>query len=106
MLKIRRPLGRLIFNMGIAIPGKTVFLIETAPRTNMEIFPDQFRKLHSGVYYEHIVEDHLSWKTIQLRADLRIAPSQWQMLLQCNAVSHWLGANLESALQLCGSFIM
>ena len=31
MLKIRRLLGRLIFNMGIAIPGKTVFLIETAP---------------------------------------------------------------------------
>ena len=31
MLKIRRPLGRLIFNMGIAIPGKTVFLIERAP---------------------------------------------------------------------------
>ena len=31
MLKIRRPLGRLILNMGIAIPGKTVFLIETAP---------------------------------------------------------------------------
>ena len=32
MLKIRRPVGRLIFNMGIAIPSKTVFLIETAPR--------------------------------------------------------------------------
>ena len=32
MLKIRRPLGRLIFNMGIAIPGKTVFVTETAPR--------------------------------------------------------------------------
>ena len=31
MLKIRRPLGRLIFNMGITIPGKTVFLIETGP---------------------------------------------------------------------------
>ena len=30
MLKIRRPLERLIFNMGIAIPGKTIFLIETA----------------------------------------------------------------------------
>ena len=42
MLKIRRPLGRLIFNMGIAIPGKTVFLIETAPwaRLNIKIvFP-------------------------------------------------------------------
>ena len=37
MLKIRRPLGRLIFNMGIAIPGKTVFLIETAPC----VFPTQ-----------------------------------------------------------------
>ena len=36
MLKIRRPLGRLIFNMGIAIPGKTVFLIETAPWTHMK----------------------------------------------------------------------
>ena len=33
MLKIRRPLGRLIFNMWIAIPGKTVFLIETAPQS-------------------------------------------------------------------------
>ena len=31
MLKIRRPIGRLIFNMGIAVPGKTGFLIETAP---------------------------------------------------------------------------
>ena len=36
MLKIRRPLGRLIFNMGIAIPGKTVFLIETAPWQHKE----------------------------------------------------------------------
>ena len=31
MLKIRRPTGRLIFNMGIPIPGKTVFYIETRP---------------------------------------------------------------------------
>ena len=37
MLKIRRPLGRLIFNMGIAIPGKTVFLIETAPWKSLQI---------------------------------------------------------------------
>ena len=35
MLKIRRQLGRLIFNMGIAIPGKTVFLIETAPMPSL-----------------------------------------------------------------------
>ena len=36
MLKIRRPLGRLIFNMRIATPGKTVFLIETAPRWQLQ----------------------------------------------------------------------
>ena len=34
MLKIRRPTGRLIFNMGIPIPGKTVFYIETGPRSH------------------------------------------------------------------------
>ena len=31
-------------------------------------------------------------------ADSRLAPSQWETLLERNAVSHWLGANLESAL--------
>ena len=58
MLKIRRPLGRLIFNMGIAIPGKTVFLIETAPwwlpldltgpRFNIKMWSYQYRKSHCG----------------------------------------------------------
>ena len=32
------------------------------------------------------------------RADSRFAPSNWETSLQSNAVSHWLGANLESAL--------
>ena len=32
------------------------------------------------------------------RADLRLTPSQWETSLQSNAVSHWLRANLESAL--------
>ena len=36
--------------------------------------------------------------TYQRRADFRLAPSQWETL-QCNAVSHWLCANLEWALQ-------
>ena len=35
----------------------------------------------------------------QHRADSRLAPSQWQKLLQSDAVSHWLGTNLESTLQ-------
>ena len=33
-----------------------------------------------------------------LRADSRLAPSQWETSLQNNTVSHWLGASLESAL--------
>ena len=32
------------------------------------------------------------------KTDSRLAPSQWETSLQSNAVSHWLGANLESAL--------
>ena len=48
MLKIRRPLGRLIFNMGIAIPGKTVFLIETVPWFNIKMSSYQYRKYHCG----------------------------------------------------------
>ena len=35
------------------------------------------------------------------RADSRLAPSQWETSLQSNAVSHWLGANIESALLTC-----
>ena len=34
------------------------------------------------------------------RADSRLAPSQWETLLLCNDISHWLGANLELALSL------
>ena len=34
------------------------------------------------------------------RADSRLAPSQWETLLQSSIVSHWLGTNLESALIL------
>ena len=35
-----------------------------------------------------------------LRADSRFAPSQWEMPLLCNDVSHWLRASLESVLIL------
>ena len=33
---------------------------------------------------------------INIRADSRLAPSQWEMSVQSNAISHWMGANLES----------
>ena len=35
------------------------------------------------------------------RADSMFAPSQWETSLQSNDVSHWLGANIESALRFC-----
>ena len=35
------------------------------------------------------------------RVDSRFVPNQWETSLQSNAVSHWLGANLESALSDC-----
>ena len=48
MLKIRRPLGRLIFNMGIAIPGKTVFLIETAPWSLQDMYGTKLKNMGSS----------------------------------------------------------
>ena len=33
-----------------------------------------------------------------MTAGSRFAPSQWETVFLCNDVSHWLGANLESAL--------
>ena len=55
----------------------------------------------------NIFTDLHSWKLSLLwgstyvcdsRADSRLAPSQWETSLQSNAVSQWLGVNLESAL--------
>ena len=40
------------------------------------------------------------WGHWPIRADCRLAPSQWETSLQSNAVSHWLGTNLESALPM------
>ena len=41
---------------------------------------------------------------IHIRADSRLAPSQWETSLRSNAVSHWLGANLKSALHITTVF--
>ena len=34
------------------------------------------------------------------KADFMFVPSQWETSLQSNAASHWVGANLETALGL------
>ena len=51
----------------------------------------------------HLAPGHLQtqwWSSVHcsIRADSRLAPSQWETLLQSNAISHWLGSNLKSAL--------
>ena len=45
--------------------------------------------------------NHNGWPALGLivcKADSRFAPSQWETVLLCNDVSHWLDASLESAL--------
>ena len=58
MLKIRRPLGRLIFNMGITIPGKTVFLIETAPRISWAI---EVKKSWKSWNHNSYLDHEITW---------------------------------------------
>ena len=58
---------------------------------------------HSGIIVSHCsytssIKHALQAVCHWLRADSRLAPSQWEASLQSNAVSHWLGANLESAM--------
>ena len=48
----------------------------------------------------------LFWNPV-IELGLGFAPSQWETSLQSNAVSHWMGANLESALvlHLCSPWV-
>ena len=40
------------------------------------------------------------------KSDSRFAPSQWEAVLLCNNVSHWLGASLKSILHTVFSFVV
>ena len=70
MLKIRRPLGRLIFNMGITIPGKTVFLIETAPWT-----PKTQR--HIGKSFKNWDQKEIKYQTRHIQSTAWWWQCQW-----------------------------
>ena len=52
---------------------------------------------NSSFYTKHFVLA-ISRHNLYPGSDSRFAPSQWETALLCNDVSHWLGANLESAL--------
>ena len=94
MLKIRRPLGRFIFNMGIAIPGKTVFLIETPPRwplsticQKMEKSPQDISPSWHQIYRSHIqVMSLLPWMpqiSHVLAAQRMLVGDIWHPLSAC-----------------------
>ena len=57
--------------------------------------------------HHQIIIDHkplyIWWDVLYIiesinRADSRFAPSQWETVLVCNNICHWLGASLELAL--------
>ena len=51
--------------------------------------------------YFHCLPSQIKLNTVHIsRADSRFSPSQWETALLCNDISHWLGANLESALHI------
>ena len=82
MLKIRRPLGRLIFNMGIAIPGKTVFLIETAPWSYLDNIFEYWITMSLILVLN---ADQLGWLKRYLRAVTKmrivVSPNEYTLLI-------------------------
>ena len=49
-------------------------------------------------WHPKILTLHILYLILIDDPDSRLGPSQWETSLHSNAVSHWLGANLESAL--------
>ena len=66
------------------------------------VITDQIMLIQSGHFDFYALESILvfAFKIAINRADSRYAPSKWKTALLCNDVSYWLGANLESALDL------
>ena len=65
--------------------------------TNIQIYKDTVESTYITVHCNMMLQT-VQWQ--MYRADSRFVPSQWETSLQSNAVSHWLGANLESALNV------
>ena len=61
--------------------------------------PTKYITLCSNALYIHSIwsnDELVYWRIC--RADSRFGPSQWEMAIRCNDVSHWLAASLGSAL--------
>ena len=76
MLKIRRPLGRLIFNMGIAIPGKTV-LLRRPPVSNVFLLQGGIGSLIK------ILINFIAWHQLDIDSiclNFGLVHDQWQAI--------------------------
>ena len=81
-----------------------IFQTQQCMLINLNIF---FHNIHFQKY-QTTVNSSMNFNFINMfikqiklkgRADSKLGPSQWEMLLQSKAISHWLGTNLESALK-------
>ena len=79
----------------LAIRHLTILSIEA--QTSQNLGGPRYEFSCSEILWDLLVR-HIGEKSNLHRADSKFAPSQWETSLQSNAVSHWLGANLESAL--------
>ena len=68
----------------------------------MFIFPVMKNRMSWEITNSNLVlyrfYDWIRLPRYMFRADASFVPSQWETVLLCNDVSHWLGANLESIL--------
>ena len=113
MLKIRRPVGRLIFNMGIAIPSKTVFLIETAPWPITQLCEGMrsLGRVRAYWYYKEIPKPHgdteaqrsemMSTTSAHNGNDMRLTGYRMRIKTLSQSVSHLAEDNLKLDLRDC-----
>ena len=98
--KICAHLSRVLFCLPITteyIP-QIMSTVHTSSRLLLW-FISQFYPHLSGLLHWHWGNHMITWMPVKYsRGDSRFASSQWEMALHCNAISHWLGASLESAL--------
>ena len=105
--RILIPHWKLLFIMGIPILARRSLYIETVP---CFLFDDcficgwkQIKKNYILVFVNGTVLFRHFWPIIlykTYRDHLVNAPSQWETTLQCNVVSHWLGAFTKRSLKL------
>ena len=90
MLKIRRSFDRLIFDIWILIPGKVGPYIETGPLSFF--FKVKFRSACVTKSFQKY------WHS-PVNGGLILGLRQWETVVLCNDISHWLVASLESVLK-------